>query len=121
MDENKTVETTKAEGSWFQRTKAKVTSGLNSFAEFVSKNPAMVLPMVSMVGSLAFKGLSMLAGANQNDRCLSEDDVTGEEFMLKHPLTNNEILELGSRMIDGESKGEALNDMGLLRKERRRK
>jgi hypothetical protein len=47
--------------------------------------------------------------------------VTGEEFMLKHPLRNDEILELGSRMIDGESKGEALNDMGLLRKERRRK
>ena len=121
MDENKTVETTKIEGNWFQRTKTKVVSGLNSFAEFVSKNPAMVLPMVSMVGSLTFKGLSMLAGANQNDRCLVEDDVTGEDFMVKHPLRNDEILELGSRMIDGESKGEALNEMGLLRHERRRK
>jgi hypothetical protein len=121
MDENKTVETVKAEKNWFQKTKTKVASGLNSFAEFVSKNQAMILPMVSMLGSMAFKGLTMLAGANQNDRCLSEDDVTGEEFMLKHPLRNDEILELGSRMVDGETKGEALNDMGLLRKERRRK
>ena len=120
MDENKN-EIKKVEGNWFQRTKTKVSSGLNSFAEFMSKNPAMVATIIPMVGSLAFKGLSMLAGANQNDRCLSEDDVTGEEFMLKHPLRNDEILELGSRMVDGESKGEALNDMGLLRKERRRK
>ena len=50
-----------------------------------------------------------------------EDDVTGLEFRTKHNLTNKEILELGDRMIDGQTKGDALNEMGLLKKEKKRR
>jgi hypothetical protein len=44
-----------------------------------------------------------------------EDDVTGEDLVLDHPLTNDEILELNRRMKAGEFKADILRDMGLLR------
>ena len=69
-----------------------------------------ILPgaMVAIVGAIA--------GGNNPEACLVKDDVTDLNFRTKHPMTNKEILELGDRMIDGQSKGDALNEMGLLKK-----
>ena len=90
---------------------------------FFTENPMLVMPILSGVGML-IGGAVKIATSGGNTRyeaCLVEDDVTGEELLTKHPLTNDEILELGERMIDGQPKGAALDDMGLLRNERRRR
>ena len=122
MDENKVDVTETEQKNFFVRTKNKIVSKAKSFSKFVEENPSILLPMVSLAGSLVFNGLRMLAGGNdRNEKCMVEDDVTGEHLVTKHPLTNAEILELADRMIDGQPKGSALDDMGLLRNEKRRK
>ena len=84
-----------------------VTSGLITFG-------CTVLPgIVAVIGGAI--------GGRNPEACLVEDDVTGLDFKTKHPMTNKEILELGDRMIDGQSKGDALNEMGLLKKEKKRR
>ena len=60
-------------------------------------------------------------GTERDDLCWVQDDVTELDFHTKKALTNSDILELGERMIDGQTKGDALNEMGLLAKEKKRK
>ena len=89
-------------------------------SKIFTDDPMLIMPVLSGVGMI-LGGIVKAAEGRQDDRCLVEDDVTGEDFRTKHPLTNSEILELGERMIDGQPKGAALDDMGLLKKERRRR
>ena len=92
------------------------------FGQFVKENPQVVPMILSGFGMLVGGGVRLIAGSGKNNEsCMIKDDVTGCEFKTKHPLTNDEILELGDRMIDGEWKGQALQEMGVLKKERRRK
>lgn len=126
MEEKKTVEETVEVPNVPEEKQSfgqKVKEVGKAIAEVLVKNPVMIIPVVSgvlgIVGKVA--SIAMGGGHNWNEHYLSEDDVTGEEFRLRHPMTNSEILELGDRMIDGQSKGDALEDMGLLRNERRRK
>ena len=80
---------------------------------------------IAMIGGSVLVGL--LSGAvnmesSKNKQCLVKDDVTGCNYLTKHPLNNSEILELENRMINGgETHGEALNNMGLLRKDKKRR
>lgn len=91
--------------------------------EFIVENPAMTMPILTgliMFGGGILKGLTGSSG-KRLERCKVQDPITGEYFLAEHPLTNTEILELGERMSDGESKGEALDNMNLLRDEKKRK
>ena len=86
-------------------------------------NPMLSLTLItSLVGTV---GGTIRAVSNKRvmeyKNCIVKDDVTGERFLVKHPLTNDEVLELGTRIIDGEWKGNALESMDLLRNERKRK
>lgn len=87
--------------------------------KFITENPWLIMPLASATAMVI--GAASAADKAATTRCLSRDKVTGEKFLLQHPITNNEILELGDRMEGGQSKGEALSDMGLLRKEKKRK
>lgn len=123
MNEEKTVEEVKEKESFLNRVKQKAKDIGTVALGFISENPMLIIPIISGVTAIfggAAKAISN-AGNGRYDKCLVEDDVTGEEFLVKHPMTNDEILELGSRMIDGEWKGSALDEMGLLRNERKRK
>lgn len=123
MEETIEVKEEYLENSRWVKAKKWVKEKGNEVLTFFTKNPMMMMPILSGVGML-IGGVVKLASSNGNDRyesCLVEDDVTGEELLTKHPLTNSEILELGDRMIDGQPKGAALEDMGLLRNERRRR
>ena len=123
MNEEKTVEEVKEKESFLNRVKQKAKDVGTAALGFISDNPMLIIPIISGVTAIfggAAKAISNV-GNGQYDKCLVEDDVTGEEFLVKHPMTNDEILELGSRMIDGEWKGSALDEMGLLRNERKRK
>ena len=122
MDEEKTVKEVKEE-KCLDRIKAKVKNFGEGVLKVVSDNPMLIIPLISAAFGLVSGAANMVSGAGNDryEKCLCEDDVTGEDFLLKHPLNNDEILELGSRMVDGETKGSALAEMDLLRKDKRRK
>ena len=118
MEENQT----KKENFWV-RGKKWIGEKIEKTAQFFTEYPILVMPVMSGIGMIV-GGIAKAAYTNAQERYDSyrvEDDVTGEEFVVSHPLSNDEILELGDRMIDGQWKGAALDDMGLLKKERRRR
>lgn len=89
---------------------------------FVEENPGLIIPILSGAGMLV-SGVLAAANGKTDERekmCLVEDDITGQNFKTIRPMTNSEILELGERMVDGQTKGDALNTMGLLKNEKRR-
>ena len=91
--------------------------------EFIVENPAMTMPILTgliMFGGGILKGLTG-TGGKRYEHCKVQDPITGEYYLTEHPLTNGEIRELGERMSSGEMKGEALDNMGLLRDEKKRK
>lgn len=79
--------------------------------------------VLSVVGTVATIVVSVVAAnaASREAACRTEDGLTNCEYKTKHPLSNREILELSDKMQSGMTKGEALNEMGLLKKERKRK
>lgn len=90
--------------------------------KFIGEHPEVIVPIVSSAFAL-YVGATSLAKSNERDRiraCEVEDDITGLKFLTDHPMTNSEIMELGDRMTDGQTKGAALNEMGLLRNEENR-
>lgn len=91
--------------------------------EYFTEHPGVLFKVATIGGGVLLGVLSGAVDMNspKNTKCQVEDDVTGCKYLTKHPLTNSEILELSGRMKDGETHGEALNDMGLLRKEKRRR
>lgn len=101
----------------FDAGKEKVDAFIHEHGETVLAVAPMALPVL-----FAIAGGVATNNANKQKRCLVKDDRTGEKLMVKHPLTNDEILDMGDRMEANDlSKGEALKDMGLLKKERSRK
>lgn len=106
------------------KAKDKAMEVKNIVAEYVKNNSGMVMMVLPMIVPVAMTALGNATGQGKEYRehCLVEDNRTGEDLMTVHPLTNSEIMELGDRMQTfGQSKGEALRDMGLLKKERSRK
>jgi len=88
----------------------------------IADNIGWVVPAIGLTVSFISIIGSALSGDKKREACLVEDDFTGEDLMVKHPLTNSDILEMSDRMkTDGVTKAEALDDMGLLKNERRRK
>ena len=106
-----------------EKVKEKTDEGKEKVLKFVDDHPEVIIPVISGLGMLTagiFSGI-MKSGSKRIEHCRVQDDVTDEYFLAAHPLTNDEILELGDRMIDGQRKGDALEEMGLLKKEKRRK
>lgn len=111
--------------SWLDKIKDKGNEALDKAEPYIHKvadNISWIVP-AAIGGFSILSGLaSILSGNKQRDACLVEDDFTGEEVYAKHPLTNDEILAMTQEMrANGSTKAEALNDLGLLRKERKRK
>lgn len=121
---NKTIITDEnKKKSFISRTKEVVTDLTAKLIVYLSENPAAIIPFLGVFGELIGAAATVYAGNAKkgNIACLSKDEVTGECYRLTHALTNDEIMELSSRMVDGDTKGEALEVMGLLKKERKRK
>lgn len=110
-----------------EKAKEKTAEGLKKVGEatvkVITSRPAMAFSAFVAVGGTM---VGILSGAGQLGKDSYEhskvtDEVTGLDYLAKHPLTNSEILELSDRMVDGETTGEALNNMGLLRNEKKRR
>ncbi len=103
--------------------KFKAKEGAEKLGDYLEEHENMVYTIVSVGGAViagAIAGVSQIGNMNPESREI-EDDVTGLKFRVKKPLTNQQIMELGDRMIDGEPMGNALDDMGVLKRERRRR
>lgn len=100
-----------------KKTKEKANETKESAFRFLAENPQITISLFSALGTIGIGATMAIskAGRRHYEACQVVDDVTGEKFLLDHPLTNEEILEINRRMIDGESKADILEDMGLLR------
>lgn len=106
-----------------EKVKEKSIDVLERTGKFLDEHPHMISTVFTVGAGVTAGIISGVAniGKEKDDRCWVSDDVTELEFHTKHPLNNTEILELGERMIDGQTKGDALNEMGLLKKEKKRR
>ena len=127
MSEEKTVPETKDEPEVIQEESKiktffkKCGDGLVKGIHWCAENPGAIVPVL-IGGFSAISGIvTLFSGNDKLEHCLSEDDRTGEMLATKHPLTNEQVLKLGDMMDEGMSKGEALQAMGLLRDEKKRK
>ena len=110
--------------------KFKTKEKLEQFGAYLNEHEEMgklvVYGLVGVIGGIV-TGISTISNVasgsptNTLPSCRVEDEITGLEFRTKRPLTNEQIIELGDRMIDGQTKGDALNEMGMLKKERKRR
>ena len=103
--------------------KKKKDKPLKAIGKAIVNNPTVLIPFISGFGSILFGGARMISNRKQSEyqKCLVRDDVTELNYRTTHPLSNSEILELSERRVDGETTGEALNNMGVLRSEKKRK
>lgn len=103
--------------------KEKAKKGGKIVYETMTKNPMLAGMVISSVLSTAGTIVSVIARNHdeEEDRCTTYDPYAGMDLTTKHELTNGEILEMTQRMKNGDTKVEALNDMGLLREEKKRK
>ena len=115
MNEN-AKSTKKEKKSFFSRAKEVSTDLMAKLIVYLSENPGAIVPFLGIIGEIVGAGATIYAAnTKRNKMCLSKDEISGEFYQLKHSLTNDEILELSSRMVDGDTKGEALETMGLLK------
>ena len=97
--------------------KKKASETKENMFRFLADNPQITISLFSALGTIGIGATMAIskAGRRHYEACRVKDDVTEEYFLLDHPLTNEEIMEINRRMIDGESKADILEDMGLLR------
>ena len=100
--------------------KKKVKEVKDEAVEFCVQNPGVIMPLMAGVGML-ITGASTMATRAARASTIKDENWTGGNFRTVHPLSNTELLELEQRLKNGEEKGEALSNMGVLKKEKRRK
>lgn len=118
MEENKTVETKQNVFiRAFDSTKTWVVTKKDNLMAFFGEHPEMLIPVISGVLALGNGLVHWVQSADEKqiDRCRIQDDVSGEYLIAKHPLKNEDVLELSERMSNGQRKSEALKEMNLLR------
>lgn len=100
--------------------KAKKTGKI--VVETFKKNPMLAFMAVGSVVSTIGKVASDIAERKEDEqkRCTTYDAYAGADLVTTHELTNSEVLEMTERMKSGQKKVEALNDMGLLKEDKRR-
>lgn len=100
----------------FKEKRKKAKENKERLFHFLAENPQITMSLFSAIGTIGIGGAIAVSKASRRhlEACQVEDDLTGENFLVDHPLTNDEILELNERMRCGQSKAEALRDMGLL-------
>ena len=120
----KTEEKVEKKENFLIRGKRWVVNKFKTVCKVADENPGLVFEAAVIIGGVFIGGLKALASGGSSsyqEKCLIESDVSDQCYKVKHPLTNQEILELDDKLVDGMTTGEALDNMGLLRKERKRK
>ena len=113
---DKGVEKVKAGGK-------KVVETTKIVGETFVKNPMLAVMALTTIGSTVTTVMNTISRnkEEEEDRCTTYDSYAGMDITTTHELSNQEILEMTERMKAGQKKVEALNDMGLLREDKKRK
>lgn len=117
------VETTEnvVEKNIFKR----IWTEMKDFKEYVCEDPSRLASVGAGIAGFVGTGLTIFGIISRfwggGNSCEVPDEITGLNYRTSHPLTNAEILELSDRMVDGETTGEALNNMGVLKTEKKKK
>lgn len=93
---------------------------LDSINKFIDENPELFIKIAFGLGTFTVGALKVLLCGSSRGYYV-KSDISEEPYKVRHKLTNSEILELDELLVDGRTKGEALDYMGLLSKERKRK
>ena len=101
----------------------KVVETTKIVGETFAKNPMLAVMAISTIGSTVTTIMNTVSRnkEEEEDRCTTYDAYAGMEITTTHELSNQEILEMTERMKAGQKKVEALNDMGLLKEDKKRK
>lgn len=97
------------------KTGAKVVG--DAAMEVLSENPILLIPVISAVTAVLGGGIKKLQEHNEDriEACKVPNVLTGVDYQLKHPMTNEENQEYENRLIGGQNPGRALDEMGLLK------
>ena len=93
----------------------KITDGVH----WVSKNTDWLVPSILMGAPIVLGGLAAIGGDKHPS---TYDPYMNEYLNLDHKLTNQELVQANKIMREEDvSKAEALNEMGVLKYEKKRK
>ena len=111
----------------FAEKKAAAKIKLKQVFNWVIENPfsaIMLLSIFSGAVNVTTKGIKDISGIvedrkeQRREDCRVWDPVNGIQWYTKKPLTNEQKLIFEERVKNGESRGEVLADMDVLRKAR---
>lgn len=92
--------------------------GLAKGVHYVAENAPWLVPVVITAGSFIMGGAELFGGKHP----ATFDPRTREYLYLDHNMTNDEIVKANQIMREQEvTKAEALNEMGLLKEDKKRK
>lgn len=92
--------------------------GLATGVHYVAENAPWLVPVLITAGSFIMGGAELFGGKQP----ATFDPRTREYLYLDHNMTNDEIVKANQIMREQEvTKAEALNEMGLLKEEKKRK
>jgi len=92
--------------------------GLATGVHYVAENAPWLVPVLITAGSFIMGGAELFGGKQPT----TFDPRTREYLYLDHNMTNDEIVKANQIMREQEmTKAEALNEMGLLKEEKKRK
>lgn len=120
--QTKEIPVEEKEKSFKERIKIKMDAAKDSIKDAIGENPEIIISTL-ISGTIAITvGIckTILDMGRISEDCLVTDDITGCDYLVDHPLTNEEILYFGERISNGESRGEALQNMGVLVEEKKR-
>ena len=114
------LEVTEVKKNVFQRIGGFIKEEAMMAVGFFKENPQSFVSMITGAVGMGLTIVGLCGGfSRKDDGCEVPDEVTGLNYSTTHPLTNSEIIELSDRIISGESKGEALQNMGVLKDDKR--
>ena len=118
--------------AWLNDAKQKVVEKVEAgkvkakeIKKYFDENPEKFGACIGALVTLALPigGAIISFAGNDKESCKIHDDTIGSYWLTDHPLTNQELLEVNRKLFDGQcaSLGEALQEEGYLKKEKRRK
>lgn len=101
----------------FEKVKTGAKAVGDAAMEVLSENPILLIPVISAVTAVLGGGIKKLQEHNEDriEACKVPNNLTGVDYQLKRPMTNEQNMEYESRLINGQTPGDALDEMGLLK------
>ena len=83
----------------------------------IAENPILLIPIITSATAILGGGIKKIqdGGKERAEACRIPNNLTGVDWELKRPMTNEQNMEYENRLINGQTPGDALDEMGLLK------